>query len=811
MSRREYCKKCHLILLQFRQGKIAKLFLQLDNLLCLFSKIVFSEMDFYMLIWIILTLFIVAFSMLFFGDFFHSRWVWLLSCIPLVLFFYFIHFTPQVMHGRIIQHTLNWFPLLGISISFYIDGLSLLFALLITGIGTLIIIYSIAYLEGRADLSRYFCYLFLFMAAMLGIVLSNNLITLFVFWEITSVSSYLLIGFNHEKPSAREAALNALLITSAGALFLLVGFVLIGIATNTYAITELLIRGHAFVKNPWYSIILLLVLIGAFTKSAQFPFHFWLPNAMEAPTPVSAYLHSATMVQAGVYLLARFHPIMSGSSLWFISLTTIGAITMMAGVLLAFRQTDMKLILAYTTVTALGSLVFLLGSDQDLVIKAAIAFLISHALYKATLFMVVGDIQHQTDTRLITDINGLRKAMPLTFMAALVASASMAGLPPLLGFYVKELVYEANLAAPIASYVLTAMVVFANMMVASLAFILVIKPFFGQQRPTNVLEAKKKMSMNAFLLAVFTLLISIVPFTIDKAILSPAASATLGHPVTMELALWHGFTPSLVLSIITLFGAIILYLKRTQVKEILNLFSPLTKYGPTYGWQQLFRGILFIANWQTKILQSGRQHIYLAIVFSTIAFCLIITIFIQHAVQFQKLFSSMSWLSLFLFVWIFVSAISTVLVHTYLRGLIFLGMFGLGVALLFLVNAAPDVAMTQVLVETLIVIIVVLNLYRQPVLPKIVPEEKHVRFVNATIAFGIGIPITLLLLTITHQFFDASISKYFLTHSVSLAHGRNVVNVILVDFRAIDTLGEIIVVATAAIGIYGLLKTKKKE
>jgi len=762
-------------------------------------------------IWIVLTLFVVAFSMLLFSNFFRSRWVWLLSSIPLFLFFYFIHFIPYVMYGKVIQYTLRWFPILGISISFYIDGLSLLFTLLITGIGTLIIIYSIPYLEGRTDLPQYFCYLFLFMAAMLGVVLSSNLITLFVFWELTSISSYLLIGFNHDKSSAREAALNALLITSAGALFLLVGFVLIGITTNTYAISDLLNIGHAFINNPWYSTILLLVFIGSFTKSAQFPFHFWLPNAMEAPTPISAYLHSATMVQAGVYLLARFHPIMSGSSLWFISLTTVGAITMMAGVLLAFRQTDMKLILAYTTVTALGSLVFLLGSDQDVVIKAAIAFLISHALYKATLFMVVGDIQHQAGTRSITEVNGLRKAMPLTFMAALIAGASMAGLPPLLGFYVKELVYEANLAAPIASYVLTAMVVFANMMVAALAFILVIKPFFGQQRPKNILEANLKMSMNAFLLAVFTLMISIVPFTIDKAILSPAASATLGHSVTMELALWHGFTPSLALSLITLFGAIILYLKRTQVKEILNLLNPLFKYGPTYGWQQLFRGILFIADWQTNMLQSGRQRIYLAIVFSTIGLSLIITIFIQHAVQIQDLFFSISWLSLFLFAWIFLAAITTMLVRTYIRGLIFLGMFGLGIALLFLVNAAPDVAMTQVLIETLIVIIVVLNLYRQPVLPKIVTEKKHVRLINATIALVIGMPITLLLLTITHQYFDENISNYFLTHSVSLAHGRNVVNVILVDFRAIDTLGEIIVVATAAIGIYGLLKTQKRN
>lgn len=758
---------------------------------------------------ILLILFVIAFAILLTGSFFQRRILWALSGIPLFLFSYFLNFVPPVMNGRVFYYFLDWFPSLGVFLSLYLDGLSLLFVLLITGIGTLIIIYSMAYLEKKENAARYFCYLFLFMAAMLGIVLSNNLLTLFIFWEITSISSYLLIGFNHEKSAAREAALNALLITSAGALFLLVGIILIGIATHTYLITDLLNNGKQFIDNPWYNTILFLILIGAFTKSAQFPFHFWLPNAMEAPTPVSAYLHSATMVQAGVYLLARFHPIMSGSSLWFITLTLIGAITMLIGVLLAFRQTDMKLLLAYTTVTALGSLVFLLGSDQDAVIKAAIAFLISHALYKATLFMVVGDIQHQAGTRFITEVKGLRKAMPLTFLAALVAGASMAGLPPLLGFYVKELVYEANLAVPIASNILTTIVVFANMMVAALAFMLVIKPFFGQQRPQNVLEANKKMSMNAFLLAVFTLIISLFPFTIDKAILSPAASATLGHAVTMHLTLWHGFTSSLVLSLITLLGAIVLYLLRSKVKVLLNWFSIIFKFGPSYIWQQLFQGILLFAEWQTKILQSGKQRIYLTIVFLTIALSLYFIIFITHPIKVENLSFPNYWISAFLFIWIFTSAIMTMLVNTYLRGLIFLGMFGLGIALLFLVNAAPDVAMTQVLVETLIVIIVVLNLYQQPALPKIFPEKNAIRLLNMLIALSIGISITLLLLTITHQDFNASISEYFLKNSVALAHGRNVVNVILVDFRALDTLGEITVVAMAAIGIFGLLKVRK--
>src|SRR3990167_7327309 len=375
---------------------------------------------------------------------------------------------------------------------------------------------------------------------MLGLVLADNLITLFIFWELTSISSYLLIGIEHERIVAREAAAQALFVTVLGGLSLLASFILMGMATHTYSLSQMLSQEGLLQHHPWLSIILLLLFLGAFSKSAQFPFHFWLASAMEAPTPVSAYLHSATMVQAGVYLLARFHPLLSHNAWWFITLTTVGSITMIVGVLLAVRENDMKLMLAYTTVTALGSLIFLLGSTQDTVIKAAVAFLVAHALYKATLFMAIGDIQHQAGTRDIREVRGLHKAMPITFMAVLVAGASMAGLPPLLGFYVKELVYKANLAAaPVAVYILTAIAVFSNMIMAMLAFLLVIKPFWGKQKPALVSEAEVNMSVNALLLAFLTLLLSLFPFVLNRAVLSPAASAILSHPLEVELTLWH--------------------------------------------------------------------------------------------------------------------------------------------------------------------------------------------------------------------------------------------------------------------------------
>src|SRR3990167_615697 len=280
---------------------------------------------------------------------------WSLAIIPSVLFIYFIHLIPSIVQGRTLYSSIPWVADLGVNFSFYIDGLSLLFALLITGIGIPIVIYSAPYLKGRPHVGAYYAYLFLFMGAMLGLVLSNNLIVLFIFWELTSISSYLLIGLNHERASAREAAAQALFVTVMGGLCLLASFILIGIVTQTYSVSELLSQGALQKEHPWFVVTLLLMLIGAFTKSAQFPFHFWLPSAMEAPTPVSAYLHSATMVQGGVYLLARFHPLLSHNAWWLVILTTVGGITMMCGVLLAVRETDIKLILAYTTVTALGS------------------------------------------------------------------------------------------------------------------------------------------------------------------------------------------------------------------------------------------------------------------------------------------------------------------------------------------------------------------------------------------------------------------------------------------------------------------------
>jgi len=387
---------------------------------------------------------------------------WLLALAPLLAFAHFASLLPVIAGGEVITGGYAWVPSFDLRFSWLLDGLSLTFALLITGIGTLIVLYSGGYLKGHLDQGRFFSFIFLFMGAMLGLVVSDSLLMLFIFWELTSITSFLLIGFDHEREAARRAALQALVVTGGGGLLLLAGLLLIWSTTNATDLSTLLQSGDLLRGNPYYLAILILILCGAFTKSAQFPFHFWLPNAMEAPTPVSAYLHSATMVKAGVYLLMRLNPVMGGTPAWETLLPLFGGVTLVVGTLLAIRQTDLKLQLAYTTVSSLGLLVLLTGFGAPYATEAAALYLMAHSLFKGALFMVAGIIDHETGTRDITSLRGLKAAMPLTFAAALAAAISMGGLPPFFGFLAKEEIYAALAHADPRSIVFTMVAVAGN-------------------------------------------------------------------------------------------------------------------------------------------------------------------------------------------------------------------------------------------------------------------------------------------------------------------------------------------------------------
>lgn len=741
-----------------------------------------------------------------------GRWIsWLLALFPASLFIYFSTLISKIMHGENLTENTPWIEILEVNFSFYLDGLSLLFALLITGIGVLIVIYSWSYLGNHRFLGRFYSYLIIFMVSMLGLVLADNLILLFIFWELTTLSSYLLISFDHERLVARKAALQGLFVTTFGGYALLSAIILLGIKAGTYDMQTIIQGKNVLQDSSLYPVILTLVLVGAFTKSAQAPFHFWLPGAMQGPTPVSAYLHSATMVKAGIYLLARLHPVFGHTTLWFVTLTSVGGLTMLIGVIKAMKQTDIKALLAYTTITALGSLVFLLGSDQEKVIMAAMVFLIAHAMYKAALFMAAGDLQTRTATRDLNKLHGLYKSMPVTFGIVCIASASMSGLPPLLGYYVKELVYEANLSAPIAAHFLTVVVVFSNMMMAALSIILVIKPFFGKKPAVRIKEADPQMWFGGILLALMTIVLSFTPRNLYRIIIARAVDAVIpvNHRTGQEeLTLWHGLTPSFALSLVTILGALILYFRRNQVRAIIAYLSPWFSFGPSYLYTRSLNGITWLAHWQTQWVQCGLLRVYLMNTLLTTTLVLYAAFFSQPEAANIALAPTVDGISFFLAFWLMASASSTLWVKSYLSGLVFLGLFGMGMALTFLVNGAPDVAMTQVLIETLIVIVVVLNLYRQAPLPTIIREGLKTSLLRAIVALSMGLLISILMIHMVSSPFDFSNSQYFIKNSLAISHGSNIVNVILVDFRAMDTMGEILVIALAALGIYGLLHGK---
>ncbi len=367
---------------------------------------------------------------------------WLLAIIPALAFLQFLSFVPGLAEGQTYKASLEWVPTFNVNFSIYLDGLSVVFALLISGIGTFITLYAGGYLKGHENLGQFLSYLFLFMGAMLGVVVADNVITLFVYWELTSITSFLLIGFDHLRRASRRSAVQALVVTGGGGLALMAGLILAGYQGGSFEMSELLNSGDVLRESPYYTAIFILVVLGAFTKSAQFPFHFWLPNAMEAPTPVSAYLHSATMVKAGVYLLMRMHPVLGGTELWMTVLPIFGGITLLVGTILGIRQTDLKLVLAYTTVASLGLLVMLTGTSDQIAIQGAVLYLFAHSLFKGSLFMVVGTVDHEAGTRDLHRVGGLFSAMPITGTAAVLSALSMAGLPPLIGFVAKEVLYD---------------------------------------------------------------------------------------------------------------------------------------------------------------------------------------------------------------------------------------------------------------------------------------------------------------------------------------------------------------------------------
>jgi multicomponent Na+:H+ antiporter subunit A len=735
------------------------------------------------------------------------------TALPLLLFIGLCYLWPEVVRGHVYQIQWPWIPSLDLYLRFRLDGLSLLFCLIVTGAGFFVSLYSSSYMAGHPQVGRYFAFLHAFMLSMLGIVTADNLLLLFVFWEGTTVFSYLLIGFDHESDTARDNARQAILITSAGGLALLIGILLLNVAGASFTISHWLTAGDQIRQHALYPAIFTAVLLGAMTKSAQFPFHFWLPNAMSAPTPVSAFLHAATMVKAGIYLLMRFHPLLGGTQLWMTTLVLIGGITALWGAVQALAPSDLKRVLAYTTMMALGILTMFLGGETTPALTAATTFLLVHALYKAALFLAAGSIDHQTGTRLLDNLGGLWRAMPLTALAVAAATMSMAGFPLFFGFIGKEIIYKGALTETAHPGFATTIALLSNALMTGVAGTILLGVFFGR-RPTAlaaVREVPWTMRFGPSIMGGLTILFGIFPWWVSANLVQPAVLAF--HPTREEihLKLFHGFNAPLLLSLITLTLGGLIYLTRQHMRiwvGTLRQRLPVTSQRTYQFGLDLF---MRTAQTVTSGLQNGSLTAYLAI----IVLCMAAAVgwpwmgSAKAALSIPAVDGPMAAVGLVLMILAATTVVLTA--KRRLAAICGLGGVGAGVALIFLLFGAPDLAMTQLMVETLTVIFVSLVLPRLPTLNREKRRPLTRRIMTAGLCAAVGLLVTSLLMGVVQPPLDRGLTAFYESNSYLAAHGRNIVNVILVDFRALDTLGEITVVVLAAWAGIALIRKPKER
>jgi len=733
----------------------------------------------------------------------------LLALFPLTALLILFQQSAQVQERVAILFGFRWIPSFDVDFSFRLDGLSFGFAFLILSIGLLVILYAGGYMPKGSKRGRFNAYLMMFMGSMLGLVLADDLVTLFVFWELTSITSFLLIGFDHEREAARRGAVQALVITGGGGLALLAGLLVIREATGFTTLTQLLDQPGVLGASPAYAPALLLVLAGAFTKSAQMPFHVWLPNAMEAPTPVSAYLHSATMVKAGIYLLMRLFPVLSGGLLWELILTTAGAVTLVIGATLAVRQSDIKLMLAYTTVASLGLIVMLLGIGSELAVEAAVLYLFAHSLAKACLFMVAGSIDHGAGTRDIRALGGLWRKMPITFACAILGAAAMGGLPPLFGFLAKEEVYAATATADLRGVLTTIAAVGGNALMFAVALVVAIRPFTGTL-PSGLRRAHEPgvlVWIGPLVLGIVGLLAAIFSQTTHQFISNPMSPPALDGALAVDIALGFHWGPALILSLVTVAVGIVLFLKAVRLRALVADLLARVGWGPDRGFDQLMRGLVTLASQVTIRLQPGRLDVYMRVTFAVIVGTLWVTMVSTRSLpawpQFPNLFFY-EWAVIGILV---LGVLVVAFANSRLTAIVSLGIQGLAVALLFMLLGAPDLSFTQFMVEILSVAILALVMTRLRLLPadhrpwsRVLPE------VALAVAGGLG--FALFLLAVVQQPFDTTVPDFFTQYSYAIAHGRNIVNVILVDFRGVDTFGEIAVVLTTGAAVLALVRIR---
>ena len=718
-------------------------------------------------------------------------------------------FAPLVLGGGVAQWHMAWVPHLGLDFSLHLDALGFLFAGLILGIGLLIILYARFYLAADEAMGRFLAMLLLFQGAMLGIALSGNILLLLIFWELTSLSSFLLIGFRSDKAAGRQGARMALAVTGGGGLALIGGLVLLGTIAGSFELADILASGDIIRASTLYPVALILILLGCFTKSAQFPFHFWLPHAMAAPTPVSAYLHSATMVKAGIFLLARFWPVLSGTDLWFYLVTTTGLITMILGAAVALFRHDLKAILAYSTISHLGLLTMLFGFGTPVAAMVGVFHLLNHAVFKAALFMNAGIVDHETGTRDIRLLGGLATLMPITATLGIVASASMAGLPPLAGFLSKEMMLEEaghTLWAGQSWIVPLAAVIGATLSVAySLRYI--VHLYFGPRPasyPAQPHDPPFGLWAPSALLVVLTILVGLFPQTLTVGLVTPAAAiVTGGTAPPFKPALWHGVTPALVMSIVAVaVGALMLWLHGPLLRawDALRLPDAKRMFDRALEW------LVDRASDMTRAIHNGSLQRQLSLLF--LVAILVGALGVWTGGYSPGTRPTIPAHPVAILAWgLLIAAVIAVVKaqrQRYLT-LVYISVVGLVVSLAFVYLSAPDLALTQISVEVVTILLLLLALNLMPKQP-VRLSSNSLRLRDGLIGLTGGTVAGLAAWAVMTREPNDPISAYHWENSYSGGGGTNVVNVTLVDFRAFDTFGEITVLGIAALTIFALLQ-----
>lgn len=749
------------------------------------------------------------------GRYSRSASAWAVAGVTLCSLTLLLGFSDAVFSGQKIVSSTPWMPELGIDFAFRLDGLGYLFALLILCVGLLIILYAKYYLSEKDSMGKFYALLMMFMAAMLGIVLTENILLTFVFWELTSVSSFLLIGFWNHKAESRRGARMALIVTGGGGLAMLAGFLLLGHVAGSYELTKIFQARDVVQASPLFFPILILILLGAFTKSAQFPFHFWLPQAMAAPTPVSAYLHSATMVKAGVFILARLYPVLGGTYDFEIIVSVVGLTTMAFAAYVAIFKHDLKGLLAYSTISHLGLIVFLIGLSSPLSAAAAVFHIINHATFKASLFMVAGIIDHECGTRDMRRLRGLFKFMPYTATLAMVAAASMAGVPLFNGFLSKEMFFVESLSlshlgwfGDVAPFVVT----FGGVCSVAYSARFVHNVFFNgtaTDLPRTPHEPPRFMKIPVELLVVLCILVGVLPALTVAPLVFLAATDVFGGTIPQyTIAIWHGFNLPLLMSAVALFGGLIFFWL-LQKRFNLHLHAPKELNGHRI-FVHLVESLRAFARWLTALLQNGSLQRYLALLVASVI-ALGAWPFIEFGYNTGDApVTGFNPVAIMVWVIAVVAALASVVMHRQrLTAVILVGVVGLTTALTFAYFSAPDLALTQLSVE---VVSTALLLMALALLPQVGPKEssngRRVRDIALAVLAGAGVTALMwAVLTRPHE----SIAWYYLAESMPKGGGTNVVNVILVDFRGFDTFGEIIVLGIAAIGALSLMDGLKMD